>query len=367
MRIQRLAATITMMLCLLTAPGCNQNTPTPTASGASLATEAQKALAGAASYHWVSTFSIKTSAEPEAATVIMQGERTREPDAEQVALREQEQGDLQAGWVRVGTDLWLYNLSNQSWMPLPASAATEAIGRLQFLDPTQVWQSLAGQGIVNQSEKEGTELDGRPTLQIAWEQETTPSFLPVNQITPTQPVQFSAWLDRETRLPLRTSMTLEGTNAKNESGTMQLDIQLSAVGQPLAIAPPEGAPTLPGASSQRVTEALADGTALPLAPGAQETLPETLPDQLKTLVQTFSLLGNEERIALQVYTSDRPQQALDEFFTTSLPAGGWTINERVPGQYTPDALSLLASNQQRNAQIILLPLGQQTLVITTLQ
>lgn len=356
-----------LALALLLLGGCGaRGTPTPTHNETTLpAAAAQAALAAAESYRWQTTFAIQAGNDSEA-TAFVEGERSHTSDAERVLISERAGGDPQAGWVRVGPSLWLAN-ADGSWVPLPASSAQEAIRRLQFLDPATVWATLAA-GPAPTARLVGTEqMEGRDVAHYRWESEHTPAFLAAEEITPTQPIQFDAWLDSTSQAPLKTAMRLTGRNAKNEQGTIALDIAVRALGTALTITPPEGAASLPGASSERITEALADGTTLPLAPGAQPTLPETVADEIATLVQTFALLGQEPGIALQLYSTSDEIAALEAFFERELPAAGWTVDQRVPGQYTDDALTLLASDSAHNAQIIMIPLAGGTLVITTVQ
>lgn len=360
-----LQAPLFLMLVLV---ACNRQTaPAPPAVSDSLAERlprAREALQNVSSYRWTTTFSIKTGSAPEAATVLVEGARSREPDGTQVEIRKPGSESQQTGWVQIGDDFWLYR--NGEWIPLPASAATDAVDHLAFLDPVGLWDALDDSTVVD-GERVGEERVGEYNTQHYRLSRRGSAFLPAEQITPTRRVSQDLWLDAASGLPVKTRLQIEGTNPQGVSGQMTLETVLSDIGAPLAIAPPAGAAPRANAGSDRVIESLPDGSTLPLASGAEPTLPEALPDNVKELVQSFSLVGNEPSLALQIYSTPASVDDLASFFVSTLTSEGYALDQRVTEAYTGNATVLLFSTNERNAQIILIPLDAQTLVITTLQ
>lgn len=269
-----------LLLALALVACSRQPAPPPTVSPDTLPAllgRARQALTSAPGYRWTTTFTIKTGDTPEGATILVEGERRREPAATRVDIREPGSQSQQAGWIQVEDDLWLYR--NGEWVALPASAAHDALARLAFLDPAGLWAAL-DDSAMSGGERIGEERVGAHDTHHYHLTRRDSAFLPAAQITPTGAISQDIWLDPETALPIKTRLALEGTNPEGVSGQMTLETVLSDIGAPLTIATPTGAAPRAAAGSPRVTETLPDGTALPLAPGAEPALPETVPDNV---------------------------------------------------------------------------------------
>lgn len=349
-----------LILLLLLACNGRQEEPTPTVADAGqVLGEARTALEAAAPYRWTTTFSIQTGDEPEVALTAT-GERSATPAASRVEIREPGSTSAQAGWVRIGEDLWILQESN--WVALPASAAG-SIDRLAFLDPAGLWSTLDDEG-ASQSEVVGEETVGDYETRHYRFTRSDAGFLPTEQFTPTVPVRQDIWIETETSIPVRTALHLEGTNPNGVSGQINLEITLSEIGEEVAIAPPADAA---GAAIGRVSEALPDGTSLPLAPGAEEALPEDLPEGVDQLVANFSLIGDQPSLALQIYSTPEGLTELTTFFEETLTAEGYSAGPLSTDVYGVGDRVLLFSSETHNVQVILVPLDEGTLVITTLQ
>ena len=340
-------------------------TPVPIAEARALLGQAKKALLALERYRYTTALTVRAP-DREPVSLLVEGEVTKDPPATHVRILNPKGDALQAEWVRVGSQVWVYDAERDTWRAAPAEVAQ---GPLSIVEPEALWRALPVDALTDVRAVGTATLDGRAVVQYHFGVSDVTAFAQVAGLSRLMRAEGETWIDLESDIPLRTILRLEGGEEAEGFARLEIASTIRDVrSAEIRITPPaRRLPTPTGNGHISPVFQTLDGVALPLYPD-RAPVSGSLPSPLAGLVQNALTLAEQPEVAVQLYSAVASPAEVRAFFEGALPEAGWAVEQAFPGGYTDNAYTFVVSKGDVSGHVLLLPRDKgHTVVITTLQ